>query len=267
MLVACALYPLAALAGHDWFVLVLVAAVVVGSTRNFSEGALFRGIGDTTRGATLLRAHAVRTTVEPGGRVRQPVRRAAALPLRRRRRPCSSASASLLVARARDPRLRARARARVGAGRRDARERRRGIASLRANSRLRTIGWANLDLERLRRRGDRDHARRPARAPGDGRGHGERDVHRRRGRRRRAARSPSSARPSAASARSRTFIVAITVQGVAVLLFADAARRDRRRRSSTASSCSRTAPPRRRSTAPARPRSSTTTRGCSTWRC
>ena len=31
--------------------------------RNFSEGALFRGIGDTTRGASLLRAHAVRTTV------------------------------------------------------------------------------------------------------------------------------------------------------------------------------------------------------------
>ena len=63
-LVCCALYPLAALAGHDWFVLVLVAAVVVGSTRNFGEGALFRGIGDTTpRAARLLRAHALRTTV------------------------------------------------------------------------------------------------------------------------------------------------------------------------------------------------------------
>ena len=62
-LVACALYPLAALGGHDWFVLVLVAAVVVGSVRNFSEGALFRGIGDTSRGPALLRAHAVRTTV------------------------------------------------------------------------------------------------------------------------------------------------------------------------------------------------------------
>ena len=47
-LVFCALYPLAALAGHDWFVLILIAAVAVGSTRNFGEGALFRGIGDTT---------------------------------------------------------------------------------------------------------------------------------------------------------------------------------------------------------------------------
>ncbi len=37
--------------------------------------------------------------------------------------------------------------------------------------------------------------------------------------------------------------------------------------SSTASSCSRTAPQPPRSTAPARPRSSTTTRGCSTWHC
>lgn len=62
-LAACALYPLAALAGHDRFVLVLVAAVVVGSVRNFSEGALFRGIGDTTHDRSLLRAHALRTTV------------------------------------------------------------------------------------------------------------------------------------------------------------------------------------------------------------
>jgi hypothetical protein len=37
--------------------------VVVGSTRNFSEGALFRGIGDATQGPILLRAHALRTTV------------------------------------------------------------------------------------------------------------------------------------------------------------------------------------------------------------
>ena len=63
-LVFCALYPLAALAGHDWFVLILIAAVAVGSTRNFGEGAVFRGIGDTTQAnGTLLRAHALRTTV------------------------------------------------------------------------------------------------------------------------------------------------------------------------------------------------------------
>ena len=62
-LVACALYPLAALAGHDWFGLVLVSAVVVGTTRNLSEGAVFRSLADTTKDEGLLRAHAVRTTV------------------------------------------------------------------------------------------------------------------------------------------------------------------------------------------------------------
>jgi MFS family permease len=62
-LVACALYPLAALAGYDWFWLVLVAAVVVGVTRNFSEGAVFRSLADTTKDEGLLRAHAIRTTV------------------------------------------------------------------------------------------------------------------------------------------------------------------------------------------------------------
>lgn len=60
---ACLLYPVAAFAGYDVFAFVLVAAVVVGTVRNFGEGALFRGIGDTTRGPTLLRAHALRTTV------------------------------------------------------------------------------------------------------------------------------------------------------------------------------------------------------------
>lgn len=61
-LVACALYPLAALAGRDWFWLVLVAAVVVGTTRNLSEGAVFRSLADTTSGEGLLRAHAIRMT-------------------------------------------------------------------------------------------------------------------------------------------------------------------------------------------------------------
>lgn len=62
-LVACALYPLASLAGQDWFGLVLVAAVVVGTTRNLSEGAVFRSLADTTKDEGLLRAHAIRTTV------------------------------------------------------------------------------------------------------------------------------------------------------------------------------------------------------------
>jgi hypothetical protein len=42
---------------------VLVAAVVVGTTRNLSEGAVFRRLADTTRNEGLLRAHAIRTTV------------------------------------------------------------------------------------------------------------------------------------------------------------------------------------------------------------
>lgn len=62
-LAVCALYPLAALAGRDWFALVLVAALIVGTTRNLSEGAVFRSLADTTRGEGLLRAHAIRTTV------------------------------------------------------------------------------------------------------------------------------------------------------------------------------------------------------------
>ncbi len=62
-LAACALYPLAALAGKDWFGLVLVAAVVVGVMRNLTEGAVFRALADTTHDDGLLRAHAIRTTV------------------------------------------------------------------------------------------------------------------------------------------------------------------------------------------------------------
>lgn len=62
-LVACALYPLASLVGQDWFGLVLVAAIVVGTTRNLSEGAVFRSLADTTKDEGLLRAHAIRTTV------------------------------------------------------------------------------------------------------------------------------------------------------------------------------------------------------------
>lgn len=62
-LAVCALYPLAALAGQDRFALVLLAAVIVGTTRNLSEGAVFRSLADTTRDEGLLHAHAIRTTV------------------------------------------------------------------------------------------------------------------------------------------------------------------------------------------------------------
>lgn len=62
-LVAAALYPVALAAGLDWFWLVFLAAAVAGVSRNYAEAALMRGIADTTQGAALLRAHAVRTTV------------------------------------------------------------------------------------------------------------------------------------------------------------------------------------------------------------
>ena len=62
-LAASLLYPLFLLAGRDWFWLVLLAAVVAGVSRNYAEAAVMRGIADTTQGSALLRAHAVRTTV------------------------------------------------------------------------------------------------------------------------------------------------------------------------------------------------------------
>jgi len=62
-LVASLAYPIAVLVGWDWFGLVLLAAVVTGVTRNYGEAAVMRGIADTTQGPALLRAHAVRTTV------------------------------------------------------------------------------------------------------------------------------------------------------------------------------------------------------------
>ena len=62
-LVAATLYPLLLLAGHDWFWLILLSAVVAGVARNYAEAAVMRGIADTTEGSGLLRAHAVRTTV------------------------------------------------------------------------------------------------------------------------------------------------------------------------------------------------------------
>lgn len=62
-LAAALLYPIGVLAGVDWFWLVFVAAVVSGIARNYAEAALMRGIADTTEGSGLLRAHAVRTTV------------------------------------------------------------------------------------------------------------------------------------------------------------------------------------------------------------
>ena len=142
-LAACALYPLAVLLGHDWFVLVFVAAIAVGSFRNFSEGALFRGIGDTTRGDTLLRAHAVRTTVNQAAVFGSPF---VGLLLFR----LGGATAvfigicALLVAAVAIlglvPALERESES-VAVMRENVVD---GMASLRGNSRLRTIGWVNL---------------------------------------------------------------------------------------------------------------------------
>ena len=143
ILAVCALYPLAALTGHDWFALVLVAAVGVGSLRNFSEGALFRSIGDQTRGDVLLRAHAVRTTVNQAAIFGSPF---VGLLLFRAGGAtavfigiCGLSAAALAILglvpqleRESEPVAVMRENV-VG-----------GIASLRGNSRLRTIGWANL---------------------------------------------------------------------------------------------------------------------------
>ena len=143
-LAGCALYPLAALAGHDWFVLVLVAAVAVGSTRNFSEGALFRGIGDTTlAGGGLLRAHAVRTTVNQAAVFGSPF---VGLLLYRAGGVtavltgiCALLVASVLIL-GLVPELE-RGSESVEVMRENVAV---GVASLRGNSRLRAIGWVNL---------------------------------------------------------------------------------------------------------------------------
>ncbi len=142
-LAACALYPLAALTGHDWFVLVLVAAAVVGSTRNFSEGALFRGIGDATQGTTLLRAHALRTTVNQVAIFGSPFIGLLLFRLGGVDLVMTGICVALVVALAilgLVPKLE-RKTGSAAAMRHNVVG---GIASLRANDRLQTIGWANL---------------------------------------------------------------------------------------------------------------------------
>jgi len=144
LLCACALYPLAALAGYDWFVLILLAAVAAGSTRNFGEGALFRGIGDTTAATgTLLRAHALRTTVNQAAVFGSPFiglllyRFGGATAVLIGICVLLTAAAIILgfvprLERESEPMAVMRENVAVG------------IASLRLNTRLRTIGWANL---------------------------------------------------------------------------------------------------------------------------
>ena len=226
---------------------------------------MFRGIGDTTlAGGTLLRAHALRTTVNQAAVFGSPF---VGLLLFR----FGGATAVLIgicvlltaatiilgfvpqLERESEPLAVMRENVAVG------------IASLRLNTRLRTIGWANLSWNIFAGAAIgimpavlREHL-------------GMNEI---------MASATFIAGaivvvvltlPLVRTAQRRfgavrTFIVAITIQATAIVLFADPAPRSSGR-SSTASSCSRTAPQRHRSTAPAPPRSSTTTRGSSTWPC
>ncbi len=111
--------------------------------RNFSEGALFRGLADTTAGDGLLRAHAIRTTVNQAAVFGSPF--VGLLLFRFGGAAAVLAGVCLLLVAAiavlavvpelgyeSDPDTLMRDNVAEG------------IASLRANSRLRTIGWVNL---------------------------------------------------------------------------------------------------------------------------
>ena len=142
MLAASALYPLAWVAGHDLFWLVFVAAAVAGAMRTFAEAAVLRGIADTTFESGLLRAHAVRSTVNQAavfggpfaglllyrvGDVEAVMLGICALNL------AAIALLQLVPAIGAD-RVALGARLPLSAG----------LASLRGNPRLRAIGWASL---------------------------------------------------------------------------------------------------------------------------
>ena len=118
----------------------LLAAFVAGTTRNFSEAALLRGIGDTTRGSGMLRAHAIRTTVNQAAIFGSPflglllfrlggtdavMLGICALQL--------AALAVLVPVPPIGPRAADRERPPLAVG----------LASLRSNPRLRRIGWVN----------------------------------------------------------------------------------------------------------------------------
>lgn len=140
---ACLLYPAAAFAGYDVFAFVLVAAVVVGCVRTFGEGALFRGIGDTTRGPALLRAHALRTTVNQAAVFGSPF--VGLLLFRAGGVDAVMIGICVLLVVAIGilslvPELE-RGSESAAAMRKNVVD---GVASLRGNDRLRTMGWVNL---------------------------------------------------------------------------------------------------------------------------
>ena len=221
MLAACSLYPLAALAGHDWFVLVLVAAVVV-------------GLGAQLLGGRPLPRHRRYDTAAARSFAPTPCARPST------RRPCSAAPSSASSCSASAARLPSSSASAPCSSPRSSSspscpelERESepiavmrenvavGIASLRRQQPAAHDRLGEPDLEHLRRAAFgimpavlREHL-------GMNEVMAERHVHRRCDRRRPARRSPSFARPSAASAPISTFLVAIIVQSVAVLLFAN----------------------------------------------
>lgn len=139
--VAAALYPLSVLGGREAFWLILLAATVTGTARNYSEGALLRGLGDLTSGAGLLRAHAIRTTVNQAaifgsgfcGLLLFRVGGAAAVMTF----IAATQVASLVCVRLAGKRVDAGVRAARGSFT-------AGLASLRDNPRLRAIAWVNV---------------------------------------------------------------------------------------------------------------------------
>ena len=196
-LAACALYPLASLAGQEWFGLVLVAAVVVGAMRNLDGGrALPRARRHDPGHRPAPRARDPDDR-QPGGALQHRVHRAAPLQGGRRR---SRARRHLppLRRRACDPRDRAgaRPRARPGPARPRPDGRRDRLAARERAAAEDLLG--HLLVERVRRRRGRADARRAPRAHGHGRASGERDVHRRRDRRRHAD-APARPRPPGAA--------------------------------------------------------------------
>ena len=141
-LVAALLYPLAVLVGHDWFWLVLLAAVVAGVSRNYAEAAVARGIADTTQGSGLLRAHAVRTTVNQAALFGSPF-----LGLLLFRLGGADAVLAGICALQAVALLLLVPVPRIGGGyerSRDLEALARAVDAVRASPQLRRIGWANL---------------------------------------------------------------------------------------------------------------------------
>lgn len=142
MLLASTLYPAASLAGHDAFWLVFVAAVVAGGMRTLAEAAVLRGIADTTVETGLLRAHAVRSTVNQAAVFGGPFIGLLLFRFGGAEAVLAGVCGVNLVALAMLAPVPSIGGERLALGAR--RPLREGLDSLRGNPRLRAIGWASL---------------------------------------------------------------------------------------------------------------------------